>query len=68
MKIEKDTNISEVSNIAPHISTTSQQSGGAIIAIVIILAMIVVGAFYAWNKRIAEQPTFGAQFATSTAL
>lgn len=31
------------------------QSWGAIISIIIIVLMIIVGAFYAWGKRIAEQ-------------
>ncbi|MBA3789450.1 hypothetical protein H0X32_03630 [Patescibacteria group bacterium] len=30
-------------------------SWGAILSIVVILAMIVIGAFYAWGKRIAEE-------------
>jgi uncharacterized membrane protein (DUF485 family) len=39
--------------IAP--PTPSQQSWGTIIALVIIVAMIVVGALYAWGKRISDQ-------------
>jgi len=35
--------------------TPKQQSWGTIISLVIIIAMIVVGAFYAWGKRIAEE-------------
>ena len=31
------------------------QSWGAVISIVVIVLMVVVGAFYAWGKRIAEQ-------------
>ncbi|MHB8710268.1 MAG: hypothetical protein ACYC6X_01805 [Minisyncoccota bacterium] len=31
------------------------QSWGAIISIVIIVLMIIIGAFYAWGNRIAEQ-------------
>ncbi|MDB5237598.1 MAG: hypothetical protein JWL88_700 [Parcubacteria group bacterium] len=40
-------------------------SWGAIIIIVLILAMVIVGAFYAWGKRIAQtQPpvTSGASY------
>jgi hypothetical protein len=33
----------------------ARQSWGAIIAMIIIVLMIVVGAFYAWGKRIAEE-------------
>jgi len=31
-----------------------QQSWGALISIVVIVLMIVIGAFYAWGKRINE--------------
>jgi len=31
------------------------QSWGAIISIVIIMLMIIIGAFYAWGKRIAQE-------------
>jgi hypothetical protein len=41
----------------PPLGTPSpqQQQWGVIISIVIIVCMIVIGAFYAWGKRIAEQ-------------
>ena len=32
-----------------------QQSWGAVVAVIIIVFMVIVGAFYAWGKRIAEQ-------------
>jgi hypothetical protein len=35
--------------------TPEQQSWGTIVSIIIIVAMIVVGALYAWGKRIAQQ-------------
>lgn len=31
------------------------QQWGVVISIVVIVGMIVVGAFYSWGKRIAEQ-------------
>ncbi len=31
------------------------QSWGVVISIIIIVLMIVVGAFYSWGKRIAQQ-------------
>ena len=31
------------------------QSWGAIISIIVIVLMIIIGAFYAWGARIAEQ-------------
>jgi hypothetical protein len=30
------------------------QSWGAVISIIVIVLMIVVGAFYAWGKRVAK--------------
>ncbi len=36
-------------------STPEQQSWGAIIAMVVILAMVIIGAYYAWNKRTHTQ-------------
>ncbi len=41
-------------NIPPPPSAT-QQSWGVVISIVIIVMMIVIGAFYSWGKRIAEE-------------
>lgn len=35
--------------------TSKQQSWGTVISIAVIVLMIVVGAFYAWGKRIAEE-------------
>lgn len=32
-----------------------QQSWGVVISIVVIVGMIVIGAFYAWGERIAEE-------------
>jgi hypothetical protein len=46
--------------------TPTQQSWGTILALVIIVAMIVVGAFYAWGKRIAEQRAIETQVGTTT--
>jgi hypothetical protein len=39
----------------PGVPSPKQQQWGVVISIVIIVLMIVVGAFYAWGKRIAEQ-------------
>ena len=33
----------------------TQQQWGVIISIVIIVLMIVIGAFYAWGKRISQE-------------
>jgi hypothetical protein len=48
-------------HLEPHkIETTAarsaeQNSWGALIAIVVIMAIVVVGAFYAWGKRVAQE-------------
>jgi hypothetical protein len=42
-------------NLPPGTPSPKAQSWGALISIVIIVLMIVVGAFYAWGKRIAEE-------------
>jgi hypothetical protein len=34
--------------------SVERQSWGAVISIIIIVLMIVVGAFYAWGKRLSE--------------
>ncbi len=36
------------------------QSWGAIVSIIIIVLMIIVGALYAWGKRIAQQQALTA--------
>ncbi len=40
--------------------SAKQQSWGVVISIVIIVLMIVIGAFYAWGKRIAEEKALSA--------
>lgn len=42
------------------------QSWGAVISIVIIMLMIVVGAFYAWGQRIAQQQSYQTPTNTAT--
>ena len=42
------------------------QSWGTLISIVIIVLMVVIGAFYAWGNRIAQNTVFEAS-ATTTA-
>jgi len=37
------------------IPSKKQQSWGALISIVVIMLMIIVGAFWAWEKRAAER-------------
>lgn len=38
----------------PGIPSKKAQSWGAVLSIVVIVLMIVVGAFYAWGKRVAQ--------------
>lgn len=56
MEIEKDTETTdEKTNMSmPPVSTARQQSWGAFLAIMLIISMIVVGAIYAWNKRVKK--------------
>ena len=42
------------------VPSAKAQSWGTFISIVIIVLMVVVGAYYAWNKRMAEQRSFNA--------
>ncbi|HUQ30304.1 MAG TPA: hypothetical protein VM103_02165 [Candidatus Paceibacterota bacterium] len=44
----------------------AQQSWGALVSIIIIVMMVVVGAFYAWGKRVAEERALIQQTASST--
>jgi len=50
----------------PLVPSSKQQSWGALISIVVIVCMIVVGAFYAWGKRIAEVTQYQDQGIAST--
>ncbi|MCR4333411.1 MAG: hypothetical protein NUV60_00075 [Patescibacteria group bacterium] len=38
----------------PGIPTPAQQQWGVVISIIIIVLMIIIGAFYAWGQRIAQ--------------
>lgn len=38
----------------PGVPSVQQQQWGVVISIVIIVLMIIVGAFYAWGQRIAQ--------------
>jgi len=42
----------------PGVPSQKQQSWGVVISIVVIVGMIVVGAFYAWGKRISQERAF----------
>src|SRR3989338_11447523 len=39
----------------PGVPSPKQQQWGVLISIVIIVLMIIIGAFYSWGKRIAQE-------------
>jgi len=43
----------------PSPPSQKQQSWGAVISIVVIVLMVIIGAFYSWGKRLAEQQPLG---------
>ena len=51
----------------PRVSTEKEQSWGALIAIFVVLAMVVLGAFYAWNKRVSREQILPVQSSAATA-
>ncbi len=42
----------------------AQQQWGVVISIVVIVTMIIVGAFYAWGKRISESQVLPTSITT----
>jgi hypothetical protein len=36
------------------------QSWGVVISIIVIMLMVIIGAFYAWGQRIAQENVFTA--------
>jgi hypothetical protein len=50
----------------PGVPSPKAQSWGVVISIVIIVLMIIVGAFYAWGKRIAQENSLINQNPSST--
>ena len=48
----------------PGVPSPKAQQWGVVISIVIIVLMIVIGAFYSWGKRIAEQNALIAPVST----
>ncbi len=41
--------------VLPGVPSPAQQSWGTLVSIVVIVLMIIIGAFYAWGNRIAEE-------------
>jgi len=52
----------------PKPPSAKQQSWGAVISIIIIVLMIIVGAFYSWGKRIAQENSYTATTTVQTSL
>jgi len=48
----------------PGVPSAKQQSWGVVISIIIIVLMIIIGAFYAWGERIAEERALDIQSVT----
>ncbi|HUY05318.1 MAG TPA: hypothetical protein VMV62_01200 [Candidatus Paceibacterota bacterium] len=44
----------------PGVPSPKQQQWGVLVSIIIIVMMIIVGAFYAWGKRIAQEQQYPA--------
>ncbi len=42
----------------PGVPSPAAQSWGTVISIIIIVLMIIIGAFYAWGERIAQENAF----------
>jgi hypothetical protein len=41
--------------LPPGVPSKKAQSWGAALSIVVIMLMIIIGAFYAWGKRVAQE-------------
>jgi hypothetical protein len=52
----------------PGVPSKQAQSWGTVISIIVIVLMIVIGAFYSWGKRIAEQEAFNTPIEQSDGL
>lgn len=61
MEHSEPTSLPENYTTPPRVPSRKAQSLGAIISIVIIVLMVIIGAFYAWSNRIAQENKFNAQ-------
>lgn len=48
----------ELSKPLPGVPSQKAQSWGVVISIVVIVLMIIIGAFYAWGARVAENSAY----------
>ncbi len=52
--MDNETNMNEKPPLLSGTPSPKAQSWGVLISIVVIVLMIVIGAFYSWQKRVAE--------------
>ncbi|MSU74319.1 DUF3149 domain-containing protein [Candidatus Kaiserbacteria bacterium] len=50
--------------VAPGTPSAKAQSWGTVISIIVIVLMVVIGAFYAWGKRIAQENALSTPIST----
>lgn len=55
MEMNEPTSASSSNAPRAGVPSPKAQSWGAIISIIIIVLMIIIGAFYSWGKRIAQE-------------
>ncbi len=60
MEYSEPTTISSNNTTPSGMPSRKAQSWGAIISIVIIVLMVIIGAFYSWGNRIAQENAFNA--------
>jgi len=53
----EDTNEPNTLATAPAVSSKEKSSFGSLITLGIIVAVIVIGAFYVWGERVAQEET-----------
>ncbi len=56
--IEPEPQVAIQEELLPGVPSSKQQQWGVLISIVIIVVMVIVGAFYAWGKRIAQEQQY----------
>jgi hypothetical protein len=51
-------NMEDEKLLPPGVPSPKAQSWGVLISIVVIVLMIIIGAFYAWGKRVAQDTQY----------
>ena len=52
--------------LSPGTPSPQAQSWGALLSIIVIVLMILIGAFYAWGERIAQNRAYTIPAATTS--